>query len=177
VITDSEAEPLPPSRLAPGLAPRWDEIPLRAIAREPVRRYQSAGEFLDALTQVVMTPEGGLQAPSLRPTGAAVLVIASVLMLFAAPSAVDLATASVPRPSAIQHHMPPPDFAWAKTANAAMKVRRRVQSPRIEAKLVESQPASKEAEEPVAFREKPEPKKNFWSKLNVFKKRKSLDAQ
>ncbi len=52
VLADSGNEPPPPSQIDPGLSPKWDVIMQRALARDPVQRYQSAEEFLDAIAQV-----------------------------------------------------------------------------------------------------------------------------
>lgn len=41
--------PPPPSRLAPGLDPRWDRATLECLAREPGERIQSPSELLAAL--------------------------------------------------------------------------------------------------------------------------------
>ncbi len=42
-------EPVPPSRLRPGLDPRWDGLLSRALAKAPEARFQSAAEMADAL--------------------------------------------------------------------------------------------------------------------------------
>ena len=48
VITDSEAEPEPPSQIEPGtLVPSGTQSLCRALARDPAHRYQSAQEFLE----------------------------------------------------------------------------------------------------------------------------------
>lgn len=46
------ADPLPPSVLAPELIPGVDSVVLRALAKEPSRRYQSCDDFLDALVEL-----------------------------------------------------------------------------------------------------------------------------
>ncbi|MDX2136879.1 MAG: FHA domain-containing serine/threonine-protein kinase [Chloroflexota bacterium] len=44
-------QPVPPSSRTPGLPPNIDQIILRALAKKPGERYQSAAEMLDALRQ------------------------------------------------------------------------------------------------------------------------------
>ena len=58
--------PPPPSRFRAGLSPAWDTLVLRAIAREPGLRYQSAREFARELAamDVVHHAPG---APDVRP--------------------------------------------------------------------------------------------------------------
>jgi len=65
VLTDTEAEPQPPSQVDPTLSPGWDSIIRRALDRNPEHRYQSAQEFLVAIGQVDSTvPE--VQLPQLN---------------------------------------------------------------------------------------------------------------
>jgi serine/threonine protein kinase len=42
-------EPPPPSRWEPSLTPEWDAVVMKALAKEPSRRHQSAAEFRAAL--------------------------------------------------------------------------------------------------------------------------------
>ena len=67
-------EPAPPSRLAPGLPASLDRVVLRALAKEPDLRYQSAEAFERDLASWELRPEGytgeTLQLATV-PTGAA----------------------------------------------------------------------------------------------------------
>ncbi|HEU5450969.1 MAG TPA: serine/threonine-protein kinase, partial [Terriglobales bacterium] len=46
-------QPLPPSRLAPDLSPRCEEVILRALEKNPEHRFQSASDLLAALRRAV----------------------------------------------------------------------------------------------------------------------------
>ncbi|MBL8318053.1 MAG: serine/threonine protein kinase [Burkholderiaceae bacterium] len=45
-------DPEPPSRIMPGLAPGWDSVLRRALAKDRAERFQSAAEFAAAIRQV-----------------------------------------------------------------------------------------------------------------------------
>lgn len=76
--------PKPPSKLAPGLAPEIDEAILKALAKDPAERHQTAEEFADALgasgdagvsTRLLTVTVGGVtvahtKAPSASTKGA-----------------------------------------------------------------------------------------------------------
>jgi beta-lactam-binding protein with PASTA domain/tRNA A-37 threonylcarbamoyl transferase component Bud32 len=65
--------PKPPSQLRPEVAPELDKVVLRALAKEPEDRYQSAEEFIEDLDRI----EAGL--PILRETSeAATALLATV---------------------------------------------------------------------------------------------------
>jgi serine/threonine protein kinase/tetratricopeptide (TPR) repeat protein len=49
-------QPLPPSRIQPGLDRRWDAILSRCLNRDPARRFSSAGELTEALEGNVLAP-------------------------------------------------------------------------------------------------------------------------
>jgi serine/threonine-protein kinase len=59
--------PVPPGQLRPGLSPALEAVVLRALEKDPARRYQSAEEFIAALEaarraptrQIVMEPTPG----------------------------------------------------------------------------------------------------------------------
>jgi eukaryotic-like serine/threonine-protein kinase len=60
--------PLPPSSLNADVPPRLDAVVMRALAKNPANRYQSAGEFRDDLRRVIAGEE--VEATPLLPVGA-----------------------------------------------------------------------------------------------------------
>jgi eukaryotic-like serine/threonine-protein kinase len=60
--------PPPPSSLNSDVPPRMDAVVMRALAKNPANRYQSAGEFRDDLMRVIAGQE--VEATPLLPAGA-----------------------------------------------------------------------------------------------------------
>lgn len=172
VLTDSEAEPRPPSQVHSNLSPEWDRIIRQALAREPAHRYRSADEFLEAIAQIDDTR--GLSIPIPRPRNfavGAVMVGGLVVALAASPvfNRMDPAPAAAIRFVGPLHIAPPP-FATlippppvAKPAKVARLTQTRIIEP----------PEPSVTATPIADVPAP-PKKTFWSKLNVFKKKRSV---
>jgi eukaryotic-like serine/threonine-protein kinase len=48
-LAQATEDPIPPSQLRPGLAPEWDAFVLRALAKDPLGRFESALAMADAL--------------------------------------------------------------------------------------------------------------------------------
>jgi eukaryotic-like serine/threonine-protein kinase len=188
VITDSEAEPQPPSQLEPSLANKWDEIIRRALARNPEHRYQSAGEFLDAIAQLDEAAVAELPLPRLRTMGVGVAIFAGlVLALVASPELNSLRPVAPLTAPFERMHIAPPDFA---TALAAPELppppppppaprKRIVRSAKAIAAVADPDTDTEPPAAPVAESTEPaappptpaQPKRTFWSKMNVFKKK------
>src|SRR3984885_2460733 len=117
VLTDSEGEPKPPSELDPTLSPGWDEIIRLALAREPAHRYQTADEFLNAITQLEQpTDVADLPLPQLRTLGIGIVVFAGLVFALVASPAFDRFRQVAPATAPWQRlHIAPPRFATAKT--------------------------------------------------------------
>ncbi len=117
ILTDSESEPRPPSQVEPGLSPNWDEILRRALARDPVHRYQSAEEFLEAITQLERpTGVADLPLPQLRTLGIGVAIFGCLVLAFVGLGA--FIPSRHVRPPAVpwqRLHIAPPAFAADKT--------------------------------------------------------------
>lgn len=190
VLTDSEREPQPPSQIKPSLSSQWDDILRRALARDPAHRYQSAEEFLNAIVHLDQPAMADLPLPQLRTLGIAIALFAALVLALVASPALNgfrtVAPASVPWQLL---HIAPPDFAAAMTPPSAPAARisrrtevrraRRIATAPAEAapKQDVAPPVAPEATaESGASQSSPPPKRRFWRKLNVFK-RKSADAQ
>jgi eukaryotic-like serine/threonine-protein kinase len=205
VLTDSEGEPRPPSELDPGLSPEWDEIIRRTLARDPIHRYQSAEEFLGAISQVAQpTGEADLPLPQLRTLGIGIAIVAGLVLAgFASPALNRFREVAPATVSWQRLHIAPPDFATAMTPSfiepagaKPVEVPHAKRAPRPAplaqtataapaADVVEPvapdavavvEPVAPNAPEPAAAQNTPPAKRGFWSKLNVFKK-KSADAK
>jgi len=114
-------QPEPPSRFMPSVPPGLDAIILRALAKSPAQRYQSAREFADALDglttashaapaaavveAVVPAPVAEEPAVPAPPAVEAVEVVAAPLAEVSAPEPEPVAIAeepSVPTPQAVE---------------------------------------------------------------------------
>jgi serine/threonine-protein kinase len=232
VLTDSEGDPQPPSQVAPGLSPQWDEIIRRALARDPAHRYQSAEEFLQAIEQLDQPiAAADLPLPPMRTMAIGVAIFAGlVLALVASPALnrfreVAPATAPLSRlhiaPPAFANAMTPPRAPVALEARRVVAARTAVKHAKRSARSVAAQavvdtspaapvpaayvpaahvpavpvpaapssvapdppkdiaphevapPVAAEATAPAASQDPAPVKKHFWSKLNVFKKKKT----
>jgi serine/threonine-protein kinase len=115
VLTDSEGEPQAPSQIEPSLSPKWDEILRRALARDPMHRYQSADEFLDAIAQLDHpTDVTDLPLPQLRTLGIAIFA-GLVVAIVAAQALTQFREAAPVTTQWGRLHIPPPSFATDKT--------------------------------------------------------------
>ena len=110
VVTDTEADPPPPSQLQPALSAQWDAILARALARDPARRYQTAEEFLGAIARLEEPPVADLPLPRLGTLGIGIGLFAGLILALAASPSIK----RLLRPGTIasqQFHIAPPPFA------------------------------------------------------------------
>jgi serine/threonine-protein kinase len=204
VLTDSEAEPRPPSDLEPSLRPEWDQIMRRALARNPEHRYQSAQDFLDAITQLDEATVPELRLPSLGKLAPGLAILAGVVVALAAAPAIKswVPVARMNAPSQ-RLHIAPPAFATSlappppqptplakRVVHSAEPIVIADNEPSVAPPLlpdpepaVSVAPPVPESAESIAPQlpdspapASPQPKRNFWSKMNVFKKKKSVES-
>jgi eukaryotic-like serine/threonine-protein kinase len=194
VITDSEAEPQPPSQLEPSLSPQWDEIVRRALARHPEHRYRSAGEFLDAIAQFDEVAVAELPLPQRRAMGVGIAIFAGLVLALAASPEVDSLRPVAHLTAPLQRlHIAPPLFATVPAAPhltppPPAPVKRIVHSAKAIVADTVADTGTEPLAAPVAESVEPtaapvaestdpaapapvQPKKTFWSKMNVFKKK------
>jgi len=62
-----ERAPIPPSRAAPALGPALDAVILRALAKSPADRFQTAAEMAAALRHLLPATRAATRAPVSRP--------------------------------------------------------------------------------------------------------------
>ncbi len=135
ILTDSETEPRPPSQVESSLPPQWDEVIRRALARDPAHRYQTAEEFLEALTQIERSAAPDLPLPRLRKLAFGVAIFAGLLLAGVASPALKGFWHPTPRIAPpLRLHIAPPDFAMNTTPHrvetAAVPTRPRLFKPR-----------------------------------------------
>ncbi len=161
VITDAEADPQPPSQIEPALSGEWDEILRRSLARDPMHRYQSAQEFLDAIAQFGQpTDVADLPLPQLRTLGIGVAIFAALVLALAISPAIKTSLQLPSAPVPLQRlHIAPPAFATVRSpASEAVPVTTRelaaevqVQHARRAARLVVRDPVAKVSQAPPSI--------------------------
>jgi eukaryotic-like serine/threonine-protein kinase len=174
VLTDTEPDPEPPSRVATGLAPEWDGIIGRALARDPVHRYQGAEDFDEAIARFERPSEPARAPQPSRTIGVGVAIGAAlILALVASPTAIESSEARFGAAQPIvlpveKWHIAPPDFALDFTPLAAEPAP--AAHRRTERAVPEGMGTQREAA-PL-----PPATRGFWSRLNIFKRKKSADG-
>ena len=206
VLTDTEAEPQPPSQVDPTLSPGWDSIIRRALDRNPEHRYQSAQEFLVAIGQVDSTvPE--VQLPQLNKLTWGLAILAGLVPAVINSPAIASATRlfrldTSPVAPLRLLHIAPPYFA-TRTPSPPPSVpsigiprpKREVQA--TMANVIERPRAFASGDNTLATpdplpakagiglpssaevktpQNQPKPKKGFWGTMNVFRRKKSSES-
>jgi eukaryotic-like serine/threonine-protein kinase len=174
VLTDTEAEPQPPSQLDPSLSPQWDGIIRRALARNPKHRFQSADEFLNAIAQLDQTPWAERLLQRVRPLSVGIALACGLVLALVASPAVKLLRPVAPVTAQFERlHIAPPDFATS-TAPSPLATPKEVARPKAVIRSGQKS-VDLDASQPQAQRKRP-----FWNKFNVFnvfKKKSSSDAK
>ncbi|HWM13951.1 MAG TPA: Stk1 family PASTA domain-containing Ser/Thr kinase [Gaiellaceae bacterium] len=113
--------PQPPSKLRPEIPPELDQIVLRALAKEPEDRYQTADEFVEDLERV----EAGLPISRATATAATALLVAPVGDATEVLSAESPTRVVAPPPSAPTTPRRPPTYPPAGGYDEPPRKRRR----------------------------------------------------
>ena len=82
-------KPVPPRRLVPGLSRRFEAVVLRALEKDPAKRFQTAAALRDALRAPVRAPVAAIAvrpAPASAPRRLAGAMLATIGILFALSS-------------------------------------------------------------------------------------------
>jgi serine/threonine-protein kinase len=201
MVAQIQRDPVRPSEIEPAISPQLNDIVLRAMAKDPGQRYQTAAEFLTAIGRAEESQAGWPRSVIEKLWTAQVRVAAATLAIFSLAGAGSLGKSAthLPPPAAVRSLEPIPISQTttpasirspappALSAEKRVKTQRRprhVAPPRAEAEE-EAQPprnAAEEASEPVTTQEFVGPraprtpesaKKRFWSRLNPFKRKKS----
>ena len=161
MVAQVHKQPVPPIDIEPGISPELNAIVLKALAKDPAQRYQSAGEFRLALKRVGRS-SGFAPSMASRVRVAALAVAICATAEIAGPELIPL---SSPSPAPLVKATPLGKLAPPKVGPAPRAMVRPImqQQPEIAVeKTVES-------EQPTSAPRK----KRFWSTLNPFKKRES----
>jgi hypothetical protein len=185
---------------------KWDPIFRRALDRNPEHRYQSAQEFLDAIAQVSAPPVAEIPLPHLSKVALGGAILVGVVVALAASPAIKSLEPIAPIHIPVQKlHIAPPKFDAVVAPPIAPPARhvamfakaprpKRV-APPATAIVIEPPPALSIASSPLDGQPDaplpipaqaiiapppavaaPQPKKTFWGKMNVFKKKKNADS-
>lgn len=76
LIVDPQWRPVPPRQIRPAIPPLLEEIVLRALEKDPDRRFQSAGEMRAALERVPVPPDWSAWGRRALATSAAAFILA-----------------------------------------------------------------------------------------------------
>jgi eukaryotic-like serine/threonine-protein kinase len=194
MVAQVQKQPTPPIEIAPEIGPELNAIVLKALAKDPEQRFQSAEEFRLAL-QSIGNPSG------FKPAIAAGMRIGALVLAACAmagtsslekipPATVQTYRAATVRESVIDSKpMETPDPpAPVKRKVIAQRQRAIVQAPNadqaetVSETVIEPDPApveqpAQEVSEPIAEERPSQPpvekKKHFWNKLNPFKSHKA----
>jgi eukaryotic-like serine/threonine-protein kinase len=200
MVAQVQKQPIQPIDIEPGISPELNAIVLKALAKEPDRRYQSAEEFLAALESAGKSP--GF-APSIFFSKMRVFTLVVAACAMAETGGVDRMPLQASVPPAVQPVAAPvvakvlapavapavPPFNAQSHHTGHARLTRALVRPPIEAQTepvnetiiepqqeplpISSADVSKPSAEPTQQAAAPT-KKRFWSKLNPFK-RKKLD--
>lgn len=173
LISESEAEPVPPTAIKTWLWSGWNDIIRTGLARDRTKRYQSADEFLQALKHAEAATFFGRSKNRLK-TALGMGLAAAAFAAVAVPSI----SFRVPSLPAKTFHIPPPEISSVDSGKADVVLRppgpqTRYHSLTAVRKVNPSAASARAPRTESTPDEQPSPapkKKRFWSKLNPFRK-------
>jgi serine/threonine protein kinase len=164
MVAQIQREPVRPSEIELAISPQLDDVILKAMAKDPGQRYQTAAEFLTALGSVEESPVGRSQSVIQKSwTSTAVRVGAATFAIFSLAGVGSLRTGTPvhPTPPAIRS-LPPVPISQSVDGNSvtsptppALKSERRVKTQRQPRRF--AQPHT-EVQAQVEAQPKPKPK-------------------
>jgi serine/threonine-protein kinase len=187
MVAQVQKQPVQPSDIEPAIGPELNAIVLKALAKDPDQRYQSAEEFRLALKHAgkssgfapniasrmrvvtlalavcAMAETGGVERLLLQTSVPPAVQTAHVPAAVSAPSSESKVTTHTKRPRAL---LRPPIEERPETVSETLVEPE--QQPTEEQAVADNEAAAAPQQEPS----RPN-KKRFWSKLNPFKWRKS----
>ncbi len=154
MAAQAQKHPVPPIDIEPDIGPELNAVVLKALAKDPAKRYQSAEEFRLALQRAGKS--SGL-APGMA-RGIRVIALAFAVCATAEIGGLERIPRLRSGPAALEKPAPPAPAPRARLRPAMAQK----QPEMVVKKIVEPE------QQPAA-----PPQKRFWSKLNPFKRRKS----
>ena len=142
-LAQQELEPKRPTEVDETLSSKWDGIVMRALAKDPAARYQSADEFLRALRRVKPASIRGASAnvavkPRIPLKAMGIASAIAVALIAAAGPAVS--RFRVPPPRAVTFRIPPPESPVSRpVVSVRAHVRRKATVKRPAARRVPKQ--------------------------------------
>jgi len=167
MVAQVQKQPVPPIDIAPEIGPELNGIVLKALAKDPDQRYQSADDFRLALQRAVKS--------SGSTTGIALKLRVVTLALAVFAMAETAGVERIPPQTAVQPSVQPAQ-PTADAVRLPALVRPPIEQPPETVSETFVEPAQNPIEAPAPEVHKPPSvphKKWFWSKLNPFKNRKS----
>ena len=162
MVAQVQKQPVPPIDIQPEIGPELNAIVLKALAKDPAQRYQSAEEFRLALKRAGRS-WGSAPSMGSRMRMAALAVAICATAEIAGPELIPLSRSApgpLGKPSPLGKPAPPTPGPAPRTLALPPIVPQRP--------VVAVEKAVESEQQPSAPH-----KKRFWSKLNPFKKRKS----
>jgi serine/threonine protein kinase len=171
MVAQVQKQPVPPIDIEPGIGPELNAIVLKALAKDPAQRYQSAEEFRLALKRAGKS-SGFASVVASRVRVAALGVAICATAEIGGLEGIPLRISLLPAVAAVE--VPATAPSAGQKSNSKSKVTALAQQPSALARPPIEEPETV-SETQIEPQEQPSvpAKKRFWSKLNPFKHRKS----